>query len=68
MIFVLFVDIIFYVSMITIFLMVNMELSKLSKWFSVNKLSLNVRKTSYMLFDKKNMSMMIYKFVLIRKN
>ena len=33
--------------------MVNMELSKLSKWFSVNKLSLNVRKTSYMLFDKK---------------
>ena len=27
--------------------LVNIELSKLSKWFSVNKLSLNVRKTSY---------------------
>ena len=27
--------------------LVNIELSKLSKWFSINKLSLNVRKTSY---------------------
>ena len=30
--------------------LVNIELSKLSKWFSINKLSLNVKKTIYMLF------------------
>ena len=65
--------------------MLNMELIKLSKWLSVNKLSLNIRKSSYMLFGNKhvnddiqicidreeldiNMSMMIYKFVLIGKN
>ena len=47
--------------------LVNMELIKLSKWFSVNKLSLNIRKTSYM-FSVIDMSMMIYKFVLIGKN
>ena len=44
---------IFYVSMTTIFLLcdlVNMELSNLSKWFSVNKVSLK----SYMLFGNRH--------------
>ena len=30
--------------------MLNRELTKLCKWFAVNKLSLNLSKTSYMLF------------------
>ncbi len=30
--------------------MLNRELAKLCKWFAVNKLSLNLSKTSYMLF------------------
>ena len=30
--------------------MLNRELAKLSKWFAVNKLSLNLSKTTYMLF------------------
>ena len=34
--------------------LVNIELSKLSKWFSVNKVSLNVRKTSYMIFGNRH--------------
>ena len=42
--------------------LVNMELSTLSKWFSVNKVSLK----SYMLVI--DMPMIIYKFVLIGKN
>ena len=33
-----------------------MELIKLSKWFSVNKLSLNIRKTSYMLFGNRHVN------------
>ena len=36
--------------------LVNIELSKLSKWFSINKLSLNVRKTSYMLFGNRHVN------------
>ena len=36
--------------------LVNIELSKLSKWFSVNKLSLNVRKTSYMIFGNRHVN------------
>ena len=36
--------------------LVNMELIKLSKWFSVNKLSLNIRKTSYMLFGNRHVN------------
>ena len=36
--------------------LVNMELIKLSKWFSVNKLSLNIRKTSYMLFGNRQVN------------
>ena len=31
-------------------------LSKLSKWFSINKLSLNVKKTSYMLFGNRHVN------------
>ena len=35
----------------------NMELIKLSKWFSVNKLSLNIKKkTSYMLFGNRHVN------------
>ena len=33
-----------------------MELIKLNKWFSVNKLSLNIRKTSYMLFGNRHVN------------
>ena len=36
--------------------LVNTELIKLSKWFSVNKLSLNIRKTSYMLFGNRHVN------------
>ena len=36
--------------------LVNIKLSKLSKWFSVNKLSLNVRKTSYMIFGNRHVN------------
>ena len=36
--------------------LVNIELSKLSKWFSINKLSLNVTKTSYMLFGNRHVN------------
>ena len=32
---------------------VNCELSKLSEWFCVNKLSLNVKKTNYIIFGNK---------------
>ena len=30
------------------------ELTKISKWFKLNKLSLNIKKTNYILFRKKN--------------
>ena len=34
---------------------VNTELTKISKWFKLNKLSLNINKTNYILFRiKKN--------------
>ena len=33
---------------------VNDELEKLSNWFKVNKLSLNVKKTNYMIFRARN--------------
>ena len=36
--------------------LVNFELNKLSKWFSINKLSLNVKKTSYMLFGNRHVN------------
>ena len=32
--------------------MVNQELQKLCTWFSVNKLTLNISKTNFMLFTK----------------
>ena len=34
---------------------VNNELTKLSNWFKANKLSLNVKKTNFMLFGTKQM-------------
>ena len=46
--------------------LVNIEMSKLSKLFSINKLSLNVKKTSYMLFGNRHVNNDI-KFVLIWK-
>ena len=36
---------------------VNRELGKLSDWFKVNKLSLNVKKTNYILFGRKYMTL-----------
>ena len=36
--------------------LVNIELSKLNKWFAVNKLSLNVRKTSNMIFGNRHVN------------
>ena len=38
----------------TLFTTMNSELVKLSEWMNVNKLSLNVKKTKYMLFCTKN--------------
>ena len=35
---------------------VNSELDKLNVWFRVNKLSLNISKTNYILFGKKSIS------------
>ena len=32
----------------------NIELEKISTWFKVNKLSLNLNKTNYILFTKKS--------------
>ena len=32
----------------------NIELDKASEWFKANKLTLNVKKTKYMLFTEKN--------------
>ena len=32
----------------------NVELEKISSWFKVNKLSLNLNKTNYILFQKKS--------------
>ena len=36
--------------------LVNIDMSKLSKWFSINKLSLTVKKTSYMLFGNRHVN------------
>ena len=35
---------------------VNNELSKLNEWFSINKLSLNVKKTNFMVFGNKHIN------------
>ena len=37
----------------TLYEHVNIELQKISFWFMLNKLSLNVRKTNYILFTSK---------------
>ena len=34
---------------------INDELSNISEWLKVNKLSLNINKTHYMIFSKKKM-------------
>ena len=36
---------------------VNIELCKISHWFKLNKLSLNIKKTNYILFSKKSFNM-----------
>ena len=36
--------------------LVNVELCKLSKWFSINKILLNVKKTSYMVFGNRHVN------------
>ena len=38
----------------TLCMNVNNELSKLNEWFSINKLSLNVKKTNFMVFGNKH--------------
>ena len=35
---------------------INDELSKINKWFSINKLSLNLSKTNFIIFSKKSIS------------
>lgn len=39
---------------------INCELLKLSKWFKANKLSLNVKKTNYILFGRKKFRTVVY--------
>ena len=34
----------------TLYKMINIELSKIAVWFKINKLSLNIKKTNYILF------------------
>ena len=41
-------------SLVRLFESTNLELEKLSLWFKVNKVSLNIEKTNYILFGKKN--------------
>ena len=43
----------------------NKELSKIIEWLHANKLSLNVNKTQYMIFSKKNNNVNIHKLVII---
>ena len=40
----------------TLCMNVNNELSKLKEWFSINKLSLNVKKTNFMVFGNKHIN------------
>ena len=40
----------------TLYMNVNNELSKLNEWFSINKLSLNVKKTNVMVFGNKHIN------------
>ena len=40
----------------TLFDKANVELEKASKWFQANKLTLNVKKTKYMLFQDKKLN------------
>ena len=37
-----------------LFVNVNNELQKISKWFKLNKLSLNIKQTSFIMFSNKN--------------
>ena len=43
----------------------NKELSKIIEWLHANKLSLNVNKTQYMIFSKKNNNITMHKSVTI---
>src|SRR6218665_1192807 len=40
---------------VDLFQIMNEELSKLSMWFQVNKLSLNITKSNYMIFKSKKL-------------
>ena len=40
----------------TLCMNVNNELSKLNEWFSINRLSLNVKKTNFMVFENKHIN------------
>ena len=40
----------------------NCELGKLSNWFKVNKLSLNVNKTNFVMFGKKLIKMHHFRY------
>ena len=37
-----------------LFANVNKELQKVSKWFKLNKISLNIKKTNFIIFRNKN--------------
>ena len=37
---------------------ISAELDKLSSWFKINKLSLNVKKSNFMLFSNKNIELL----------
>ena len=41
-------------NLIFLFDIINTELSKISQWFKLNKLSLNIKKTNYIIFQAGN--------------
>ena len=51
--------------MLHLFNTVNSELDKLSIWFKANKLSLNIKKTNYILFGNKRLSATVFHNVSI---
>ena len=46
----------------------NCELSKISEWFKVNKLSLNVAKTNYILFRPRQKHITVSDTITLDKN
>ena len=43
---------------------INVELAKISQWFKLNKLSLNIKKNNYIVFRNKNSPTIITNLVL----